>query len=110
MFVRASSTLILIVSLVANSILAAVYGRQEPFYRKRTELTVTNGIYVTVDWFDREKLRAECRTDWLLLLTLNTSKDAAVSATSVADVYVPPPSSTVTPSSSYTAVNGAEFV
>jgi hypothetical protein len=49
MFVRASSTLILVVSLVTNSILATVCGQQEPFYRKWTELTVTNGICVTVD-------------------------------------------------------------
>jgi len=110
MFVRASSTLILVVSLVANGILAAVCGRQEPFHRKRTELTVTNGICVTVDWYDKEKLGAECRTDWLLPPASNTSKDAAVSATSVADVYVLPASSTVTPSSSYTTINGAEFV
>jgi hypothetical protein len=108
MSVRASSTSILVASLVASDILAAVYGRHEPFHHKRTELTVTDGIYVTVDWSDGEKLGAECRTDWL-----PPPKDAAVShyaATSVADAYVPPTSSTVPPSSSYTTVNGTEFV
>jgi hypothetical protein len=57
----------LVVSLLANDILAAVYGRHAPFYCKRTELTVTDSIHVTVDWSDREK-RAECPMDRPFLL------------------------------------------
>jgi hypothetical protein len=60
MFVRASYTSILVVSLLANDILAALYGRHKPFHRKRTELMVTDGIYGTVNWSNGETLRAEC--------------------------------------------------
>jgi hypothetical protein len=102
MFVKASPTSILVVSLFAKDILAAICGRHEPFHRKRTELTVTDGIYVTVDWSDGEKSSPAS----------NTSKDAAVccAATTVADTYVPPASSTVALSSSSTTANGTEFV
>jgi hypothetical protein len=49
MFVKASPTLILVVSLFAKDILAAIYRQHKPFHCKRIELTVTNSIYVTVD-------------------------------------------------------------
>jgi hypothetical protein len=48
MFVRASSTSVLVVSLLANDILGAVY-EQAPLHCKLTELTVTNSIYATAN-------------------------------------------------------------
>jgi hypothetical protein len=102
MFVKASPTLILVVSLFAKDILAAIYRQHKPFHCKRIELTVTNSIYVTVDESNREKSS----------LALNTSKDAAVcyAATLVADTYVLPASSTVALSSSSATANSTEFV
>jgi len=49
MFVNALLTLILVVSLFAKDILAAICRQHKPFHCKRTELTVTNSIYVTVN-------------------------------------------------------------
>jgi hypothetical protein len=83
-----------------------------PFHCKQTELTVTDSIYVTVDWSDREK-QAECPTDWLPLPASTTSKDTAVfqyTATSVTDTYVLSTSSTVALSNSSTTVYSTENI
>ena len=102
MFVKALLTLILVVSLFAKDILAAIYGRHEPFHCKRTELMVTNSIYIIVNQFNKEKL----------LLASNTLKDVAVcyAMTLVANTYVLLASFTIALSNSSTTANGAEFV
>jgi hypothetical protein len=128
MRVRASSASALMVSLLANDVLAAVHGRHERLHRKRTEVTVTDDvvetkteiIYVTVDWPGGETIGVQYPTD-LPPPADSTTTTASPSGESVTDTFAPAATSStssVAPSvapaavhaSSSTSVEAAQFI
>lgn len=133
MRVRASSTSALVVSLLANDVLAAVHRRHGHFHHKNTELTVTDDIietktetiYVTVDWPGGQTIGVEYPTDWPKQGASPTSTKASTKASvpqytetsgsSVTDTFVAPPTSTsvakeAPPSTTSTHVDSPQHV
>jgi hypothetical protein len=113
MRVRASSASAVVVSLLANDVLAAVHGRHKQFHRKRPEAdvtvtdevikTATETIYVTVDWPGGQTIGVEYPPGMSSHATSTTSPSAVPAYTAsstgslVTDTYAPTSTSSTTP-------------
>ncbi len=114
MRVRASSASAVVVSLLANDVLAAVHGRHEMFHRKRTEMDVTvtdevvetktEVVYVTVDWPGGQTIGVEYPSGMPTPAASTTSLSVAAVPSYTASSAVSSVTDTFAPS------GGAQFV